>query len=155
MSLGDREWRNGGKREGGSGKSDYEPGSATRRVFDPRLSTVLGDDIVDDGQADTAARNRTSGDAARERAPDQLALRFVDARGFVADRDSDVVRNRLDLDAHRLPGGSVFDGVIEQVDDDALERVGPELHRRRVVGFEEDLGASRGGEWTELGDDLG
>src|SRR4051812_19173482 len=102
MSLGDGEWLGRrGKGDAGSGKRNDETRATAGTIFNPDAATVLDDDIVDDRQADTAARDRTSGDAARERAPDQLALRFVDARTFVTDRDSDVVRNRLDLDAHR------------------------------------------------------
>src|SRR5207249_8305682 len=101
----------------------------TRRRLGPAPSTMLLGDIAHDRQSDSTSSLRRGGGAAGEGTPDLLALPRRNTRTFVSNREQDLAVTLLERDAHRLIGGPVLHGVVEQVEQDVPERVGAQRQR--------------------------
>ena len=110
------------------------------------VAVVSGHDRGDDGQPEPDAL--TVGDSlveAGEGFEQRRHLRLGDQRPGIGDREVGLAMVGAGLDLYRAGGHVVADGVVHEVGDEALDKDAvAEGRGRRQVGFDDDVGGSRG-----------
>ena len=115
------------------GERDGDGGAVRVGIGDRDAAMVAGDDIVDDGQAQTGTAAVTGPRGVKPDEPfeDAVALCCGDARSVVGDGEADGVVVAGDADGDVLVG--VFLGVVDEVAHHSMELIGVAADDRWTV----------------------
>jgi len=117
---------------------DARPQPAQRRVEQRNLATVLPGDRTHDRQAQAAA-GATAGLATVEAVEHPSALGRRDARAAIVDVDHGRVAVDRRADLHARWRAAVVHGVVDQIAQQAAQRVGMSLPKYVILGMDPDF----------------
>src|SRR5215211_8299506 len=125
------------------GEVEFEPGAnPARGVGDDEAAALAVGELAGEVQAkaDPAGPGGRAGVQLGESLEDALPVGWWDTRAGVLDDEDHLAAVASARQPHRFVVGRVLAGVVEQVADDLLDRVGTDKNRQGAVGLHGDAG---------------